>query len=434
MSNLDKLINELCPDGVEKVPLWRVTIWDKRFNSVEKSKQPLVKNYPYLLAADLFALEKEGGDVFLLSTGEQTGWTTEELAGDNLREGEVVAIPWGKSRPVAEVIKYYKGKFVTADNRIATSADCNKLDNKYLFYWMQSQGRTIDSFYRGSGLKHPNMKDVLDLQIPLPPIKVQREIVRVLDNFTELTAELTTELTAELTARKKQYGYYRDSLLTFGMHKEGKWSNIGDVATVTKLAGFEFTKYVTYSGKGKIIALRGLNVKNGKLDLSDVKYIDNSDLSKLTRSKLKKGDMLFTYVGTIGQVALIDENDKYYLAPNVALIRCNEEVLIPEYMRYYFQSGQFWKTQIKRLLQSSSMQNIPMGKIRKFQIYIPSLEIQSRIVNVLDNFDAICSDLNIGLPAEIEARKKQYEYYRDMLLTFAASDDIILTDRQTEPN
>lgn len=64
MSNLDKLINELCPDGVEKVPLWRVTIWDKRFNSVEKSKQPLVKNYPYLLAADLFALEKEGGDVF----------------------------------------------------------------------------------------------------------------------------------------------------------------------------------------------------------------------------------------------------------------------------------------------------------------------------------------------------------------------------------
>ena len=101
MSNLDKLINELCPDGVEKVPLWRVTIWDKRFNSVEKSKQPLVKNYPYLLAADLFALEKEGGDVFLLSTGEQTGWTTEELAGENLREGEVVAIPWGKSRPVA---------------------------------------------------------------------------------------------------------------------------------------------------------------------------------------------------------------------------------------------------------------------------------------------------------------------------------------------
>lgn len=194
MSNLDKLINELCPDGVEKVPLWRVTIWDKRFNSVEKSKQPLVKNYPYLLAADLFALEKEGGDVFLLSTGEQTGWTTEELAGENLREGEVVAIPWGKSRPVAEVIKYYKGKFVTADNRIATSADCNKLDNKYLFYWMQSQGRTIDSFYRGSGLKHPNMKDVLDLQIPLPPIEVQREIVRILDNFAELQQSLQQSL------------------------------------------------------------------------------------------------------------------------------------------------------------------------------------------------------------------------------------------------
>ena len=96
---------------------------------------------------------------------------------------------------------------------------------------------------------------------------------------------------------------------------------LGAIATVTKLAGYEFTKYVTYSDEGKIIALRGLNVKNGKIDLTDVKYIDKSDLTKLNRSKLCSGDMLFTYVGTIGQVAVINENDKYYLAPNVALIR-----------------------------------------------------------------------------------------------------------------
>ena len=128
--------------------------------------------------------------------------------------------------------------------------------------------------------------------------------------------------------------------------------------------------------------------------------------------------MLFTYVGTIGEVAIVDEDDKYYLAPNVALIRCNKEVLLPEYMRYYFQSSQFWDTQICRLLQASSMKNIPMEKIRKFQLCVPPMSVQQRIVNVLDNFDAICSDLNIGLPAEIEARQKQYEYYRDKLLTF----------------
>ena len=193
---------------------------------------------------------------------------------------------------------------------------------------------------------------------------------------------------------------------------------LGDIATVTKLAGFEFSEYVTYSDNGKIIALRGLNVKNGKLNLDGVKYIDTSDLSKLTRSKLYIGDMLFTYVGTVGQVALVDENDKYYLAPNVALIRADKSVLNPEYMRYYFQTNNFWNTQINRLLQSSSMQNIPMEKIRKFKIEIPTLKEQQRIVSILDRFDTLCNDIGEGLPAEIEARNKQYEYYRDKLLTF----------------
>ena len=205
-------------------------------------------------------------------------------------------------------------------------------------------------------------------------------------------------------------------MLTFG--NDVPLATLGDVAVVTKLAGFEFTKYVRYSDSGNIIALRGLNVKNGKLDLTDVKYIDDSDFSKLTRSKLHIGDMLFTYVGTIGQVALIDEENKYYLAPNVALIRSIDDRLSPQYMRYYFQSNYFWKTQINKLLQSSSMQNIPMEKIRKFAIPLPSLEEQQRIVSILDRFDALCNDLTSGLPAEIEARRKQYEYYRDKLLNF----------------
>ncbi len=193
---------------------------------------------------------------------------------------------------------------------------------------------------------------------------------------------------------------------------------MGTIATVTKLAGYEFTKYVTYSDEGKIIALRGLNVRNGKLDLSDVKYIDKSDLSKLTRSKLYNGDMLFTYVGTIGRVAVIEENDKYYLAPNVALIRVDKKIINPEYMRYFFQTNIFRETQINRLLQASSMKNIPMEKIRKFVLQVPSLEEQERIVTVLRHFDVLCNDLSVGLPAEIEARQKQYEYYRNKLLSF----------------
>lgn len=428
MSNLDKLINELCPDGVEKVPLWRVTIWDKRFNSVEKSKQPLVKNYPYLLAADLFALEKEGGDVFLLSTGERTGWTTEELAGENLREGEVVAIPWGKSRPVAEVIKYYNGKFVTADNRIATSADCNKLDNKYLFYWMQSQGRTIDSFYRGSGLKHPNMKDVLDLQIPLPPIEVQREIVRILDNFAELTAELTMELTMELTARKKQYEYYRDTLLTFGVHRGGTFdrqvwtATIADICKHIQSGGTPKAGNSDYYG-GTIPWLRTQEVNWNEIYDTDVKITELGLKNSSAKMIPENCVIVAMYGATAGKVAI----NKIPLTTNQAC--CNLEIDETKALyRYVFHWLSKEYLSLKALGQGSQS-NINAQTVKQYPIPIPPLEVQQRIVNVLDNFDSICSDLNIGLPAEIEARKKQYEYYRDMLLTFAAADDIILTDR-----
>lgn len=89
---------------------------------------------------------------------------------------------------------------------------------------------------------------------------------------------------------------------------------MGDIADVTKLAGFEFTEHVVYSDEGNVIALRGLNIKNGQLILNDVKYIDGSNFSKLSRSKLFIDDIMFTYVGTVGEVAIIKENDRFYLA------------------------------------------------------------------------------------------------------------------------
>ena len=256
--------------------------------------------------------------------------------------------------------------------------------------------------------------------IPILPLEIQEKIVQTLDKFTDYV----TELTSELTSRKKQYSYYRDKLLSFEDEVyQVEWKTLGEVATVTKLAGYEFTKYVNYSSSGKIIALRGLNVKKGRLVLDDVKYIDNSELSKLNRSKLQIDDMLFTYVGTVGEVALIDKDDTYYLAPNVAMVRLNTNAIIAKYLMYYCQSNAFVYSQIERLMEASSMKNLTMEKIRQFKIPVPSLEIQSRIVQVLDNFDTICHDLNIGLPKEIELRQKQYEYFRDKLLTFVAEGE-----------
>ena len=187
---IEGLIAKLCPNGVEFKEMWELTAWDKRFNGIDRVKQQKVISYPYVLANRFKEIAQLDGDVRLLSTGDYIGWTTKDLAGKNLCEGEIVAIPWGGQAN----IKYYKGKFVTADNRIATSLDTSVLSNKFLYYWMLSKNALVESFYRGSGIKHPSMKKVLEMKIPIPPLAVQEEVVKVLDTFTELEAELEAEL------------------------------------------------------------------------------------------------------------------------------------------------------------------------------------------------------------------------------------------------
>ncbi|MBS7362287.1 MAG: restriction endonuclease subunit S [Paludibacteraceae bacterium] len=263
----------------------------------------------------------------------------------------------------------------------------------------------------GGAVSNLNADIVRSTPIPLPPLPIQTEIVRILDKFVEQQEQL--ERLIEL--RKKQYEYYREELLK---PKEGeKWETkrLGEIAEVTKLAGFEFTEYVEYSDEGKIIALRGLNVKDGKLVLDDVKYIDNSNFSKLNRSKLLKNDLLYTYVGTVGQSAIIEEDDKYYLAPNVAMIRVkSQDVLISKYLLFYLLSSKFKNSELEKLTASSSMKNITMEKIRKFNIVFPSVSKQKDIINTLVNFESSIA----ALTSALEASKRRYEYYRDKMMRF----------------
>jgi len=166
--------------------IWEVTAWDKKFKEVENSHQKVICKYKYYLASEMSKLKKDEGDVYLLSTGNFEGWTTEDTVGDYLAEGEVVAIPWGGSPSV----KYYKGKFVTTDNRIATSIDTNVLLNKYLYYFMQSKIKYLDTIYRGTSLRHPSMKAILEMKIPIPTIKEQCEIVSKIEEILPLIEEI----------------------------------------------------------------------------------------------------------------------------------------------------------------------------------------------------------------------------------------------------
>ena len=166
---------------------------------------------------------------------------------------------------------------------------------------------------------------------------------------------------------------------------EWEEKKLGEISDVSKLAGFEFTNYVIYENTGEIIALRGLNIKNNKLELNDVKYIDKSDFSKLERSKLYKNDLMFTYVGTIGEVALIPEEDKFYLAPNVCRIRSTDKINA-KYLLFVFNSNVI-KNEIYKYLTTTSQPALSMENIRKFLIKLPCFNEQEKIADFLSSID-----------------------------------------------
>lgn len=165
---------------------------------------------------------------------------------------------------------------------------------------------------------------------------------------------------------------------------------MGDFSDITKLAGFEFTEHVQYSESGSIIALRGLNIKNGRLILDDVKYIDNSNFSKLNRSKLKEKDIMFTYVGTVGELAIIEENDKFYLAPNVSRIRILDGTS-PLFLMQNMWRSDFYQSMISPLIATSSQPALSMDNIRKFLVSLPTVSEQACIGNFFSYFDSLIS-------------------------------------------
>ena len=168
-----------------------------------------------------------------------------------------------------------------------------------------------------------------------------------------------------------------------------EWKNfsLGEVAEVTKLAGFEFTKYISYVDDGEIIALRALNLRNGILDLTNVKKIKKSVSDKLIRSKLFANDILLTYTGNgYGDCALVSENDKYHLAPNICKISPNTNIVVPYYLYSYIRSKAF-KIKLDNSISGSAQPTIPMKTLRILKVPLFDLLTQKKIAAVLSALD-----------------------------------------------
>lgn len=378
------------------MPIWSITAWDKKFNTVAKEKQKIIVKYNYFLAADLKKLESENGTVKILTTSISDLWADEEKTADVLSEGEIVCIPWGGN----PVVQYYKGKFITGDNRIATSLDVKRLSNKYLYYCMQNRLVDISSYYRGSGIKHPDMSKVLDLVIPVPPIEVQSEIVRILDNFTELTA------------RNKQFEYYRTQLLTFS--DEVEMLTLEDVCQIVDCPHT--------SPKWKengVPVIRNYNLVNGQIDTSNLSYVDEDEyLTRIKRIEPQENDILFSREAPIGNVGIIPANFKCCQGQRVVLLRPDQDIIYPRYLMHILQ-GEIVRNQISSVEgKGATVSNFNISDLRKLKFQVPDKKVQLYLIDKLDIFAKLNGDIKEGLPAEIKLRKMQYEYYREKLLCF----------------
>ena len=390
MSKLDELIRELCPDGVEHKKLVdAVSI--ERGKRVVRSQLSISGKYPVYQNS-------------LTPLGYHTDY--------NYNANTTFIIVAG----AAGEIGFSDKAFWAADDCFAVVCPENVL-NRYIYHLLLNNQNQLVSKVRKASIPRLSRSAIENLVIPIPPLDVQREIVRILDNFTELTVELTAELTAELIARQKQYAFYRNKLLTFGKTEGARIERIplGDIGSICMCKRILKSQTNTVGG----VPFYKIGTFGKKAD----SYISQEtfDEYRLKYNFPKKGDVLISAAGTIGRTVVYDGEPAYFQDSNIVWIDNDESVVLNSYLRYCYELKP-WKVS-----SGGTIQRLYNDNIAKAVITVPPLDVQSRIVNVLDNFEKICSDLNIGLPAEIEARQKQYEYYRDKLLTFAENGNTILS-------
>lgn len=334
-------------------------------------------------------------------------WNTEnDPIGVTTRGAGVGSITWQEG-------KYFRGNL----NYSVTIKDSDDLDVRFLFHLLLHFQKQIHSLCTFTGIPALNASELKTLLIPVPKLELQKEIVKRLDILTELEATLE----AELILRKKQYHYYRDFLLSESeLAKVGfEWKSLGEVATKIYSGGTPKTDILDYWENGNIPWMSSGEVNLGTVYQTE-KFITELGLQNSSAKIVPRNSVVIALAGqgkTRGKVARI----RLDLTTNQSLasIVCDENIINPDYVFH------FLNTQYENLRQISSGNGARGGlnlqMISSYKIPIPPLETQSKIVAILDKFDRLTSSITDGLPKEIELRRKQYEYYRELLLGFSQS-------------
>lgn len=381
MSKLEELLQKLCPEGVEIVELGT-------FAKAETEKN---KNCAFDKA---YSITQKG----LIPTSDyfkEAKVTSEDTSGY-----KVVRKHWfvySPSRIDVGSINYLHGEetVIVSPLNVVFSIDEQIVDAKYLLTFLNSRKGTWQILSKregieGTGRKMLPFSKFATIEIPLPPLPVQRKIIRILDNFTELAVELT----AELTARKKQYEYYKRVLIQNA--NDIREFSLGDIATVK--TGSKPPEILEYPTEYEYI--------NAGTSISG--YANNTNC---------EGDVTTTPSRGQGGIGFVGYQKKpFWLGPLCYRIKSkNTDTVLNRYLFYYLSC---FREKILAFKKEGGTPAINGSDLATIVIEVPSIQEQKRIICILDRFDTICNDLTSGLPAEIEARQKQYEYYRDKLLSF----------------
>lgn len=394
MSKLDELINDLCPDGVEYLKI------KDCFNRL--------KGTP-ITAKKMKEIENKNGDIRVFAGGKTViNAKEEDIPNANITRAPAVLV---QSRGVIDVV-YFESPF-TFKNEMWAYTHEKKATVKYLFYVLKSNIQSFRDSASGMGsLPQISLPVTEEFIIPLPPLPVQEEIVRILDSFTELTAELA----AELAARKKQYEYYRDELFTFG--DEVPVHTITQIATTFIGLVTTMTKHYVSAG---VPLIYNSSIKENRFEFKNQIFLDEAFAEKNNNRRHKTNDIITVHTGDVGTSAIIDKslNGSIGFATIVSRIE-NTKIITPAYLCYYLNSH-ICKRQIHVMIKGDR-DNLNLKDFNRIKIPVPPISEQQRIVDILDRFDTLCNNISSGLPAEIKARQQQYEYYRDKLLTFPKAE------------
>ena len=393
MRKLEQLMRELCPNGVEYVKLNTVCkIYDGthstpaytstgvKFVSVQNIGN-LYESDKYISLADFkkYKVTPQNGDILMTRIGSIG----------------VCAIV-DKDEPLA----YYVSLALLKPNK-------DILDSKYLKYVIESSHGRKELRKRTLVNAVPikiNKDDIGKITIPIPPISIQKEIVRILDVLSKLTLKLTEDLSTEIAVRRQQYEFYREKLLTF---ESGiTWMPLGKIGRVAMCK--RIMKNQT-SPTGDVPFY-----KIGTFGKQADAFISNElfDEYKKKYSFPKKGSILISAAGTIGKTVVYDGNPAYYQDSNIVWLEHDETIVLNKYLFYCYQLKPWI------ISDGGTISRLYNDNIAKAKIPVPSLAEQQRIVDILNHLDELFSNIQNELLAEIKARKKQYEYYQDKLFNF----------------